>query len=137
MPGFIWALSPTLEWEDKTKFEKEKLVGRTQRENFKKAVEAGVKIAYGTDAGVYPHGGNAKQFRHMVEWGLTPMQSIRAATVSAADLLGWQDKVGSIAPGKMADIVAVVGDPLEDVTLLEKMVFVMKGGVVYKNQLSH
>ena len=68
----------------------------------------------------------------MVKWGLTPMQAIQAATVSAADLLGWQDKVGSIAPGKMADIVAVSGDPLEDVTLLEKMVFVMKGGVVYQ-----
>jgi imidazolonepropionase-like amidohydrolase len=115
--------------------EKEKLVGRTQRENFKKAVEAGVKIAYGTDAGVYPHGGNAKQFRHMVRWGLTPMQAIQAATVSASDLLGWQDKVGSIVPGKFADIIAVSGDPLEDVTVLEEIDFVMKGGVVYKNGL--
>ncbi len=79
--------------------EKEKLVGQTQRENFKKAVEAGVKIAYGTDAGVYPHGGNAKQFKHMVKWGLTPMQAIQSATVSAADLLGWQDRIGSITPG--------------------------------------
>jgi len=71
----------------------------------------------------------------MVKWGLTPMQAIQAATVSAADLLGWQDKVGSIAPGKMADIVAVSGDPLEDVTLFENVVFVMKGGVVHKNEL--
>ena len=117
--------------------EKEKLVGQTQRENFKKAVEAGVKIAYGTDAGVYPHGGNAKQFRHMVKWGLTPMQAIQSATVSAADLMGWQDKVGSISPGKMADIVAVSGDPLADVTLFENVVFVMKGGVVYRNQLEN
>jgi imidazolonepropionase-like amidohydrolase len=114
--------------------EKEKLVGRTQRENFKKAVEAGVKIAYGTDAGVYPHGGNAKQFRHMVQWGLTPMQAIQAATVSAADLLGWQDRLGSVTPGKLADIVAVSGDPLEDVTILENISFVMKGGVVYKDR---
>jgi len=115
--------------------EKEKIVGKTQRENFQKAVEAGVKIAYGTDAGVYPHGGNAKQFRHMVQWGLTPMQAIQAATISAADLLGWKDTVGSIAPGKYADIIAVSGDPLEDVTILENVVFVMKGGVVYKNRL--
>jgi imidazolonepropionase-like amidohydrolase len=114
--------------------EKEKLVGRTQRENFKKAVEAGVKVAYGTDAGVYPHGGNAKQFRHMVQWGLTPMQAIQAATVSAADLLGWQDRVGSITPGKLADIVAVAGDPLEDVTILENIAFVMKGGIICKNE---
>lgn len=71
----------------------------------------------------------------MVKWGLTPMQSIVTATVSAADLLGWEDRVGSISPGKLADIVAVSGDPLEDVTILEDVVFVMKGGVVYKYQL--
>jgi imidazolonepropionase-like amidohydrolase len=110
--------------------EKERLVGRTQRENFKKAVQAGVKVAYGTDAGVYPHGWNAKQFRHMVEWGMTPMQAIQSATVNAAELIGI-DTVGAIAAGRLADLVAVDGDPLADVTRLETMSFVMKDGVVY------
>jgi imidazolonepropionase-like amidohydrolase len=109
--------------------EKERKVGRLQRENFQKAVKAGVKQAYGTDAGVYPHGMNAKQFAHMVRWGMTPMQAIQSATVNAADLLGWP-MVGVIAPGKYADLVAVDGDPLKDVTLLEKIPFVMKGGEV-------
>jgi imidazolonepropionase-like amidohydrolase len=109
--------------------EKERKVGRLQRENFQKAVKAGVKQAYGTDAGVYPHGMNAKQFAHMVRWGMTPMQAIQSATVNAADLLGWP-MVGAIAPGKYADLVAVDGDPLKDVTLLEKIPFVMKGGEV-------
>jgi len=110
--------------------EKERLVGHTQRENFKKAVRAGVRVAYGTDAGVYPHGWNAKQFRHMVEWGMTPMQAIQAATVNAAELIGL-DSVGAIAPGRFADLVAVEGDALADVTRLESMSFVMKDGVVY------
>jgi len=111
---------------------KERMVGRTQRENFQKAAKAGVKLAYGTDAGVYPHGWNAKQFAHMVKWGLTPTQAIQTATVNAADLLGWNDKVGVIAPGAFADIIAVDGDPLKDVTEFERVKFVMKGGVVYK-----
>ena len=114
--------------------EKEKRVGRTQRENFQKAVKAGVKIAFGTDAGVYPHGWNGKQFAHMVRWGLTPMQAIQAATVNAADLLGWSDRIGAIEPGFYADIIAVKGDPLDDITELERVCFVMKGGVVYKNE---
>lgn len=113
---------------------KEKMVGKTQRESFAKAVKAKVKIAFGTDAGVYPHGWNAKQFKYMVQYGLTPMQAIQAATVNAADLLGWSSKVGSIAPGKYADIIAVQGNPLDNVTLLEHVSFVMKGGVVYKNE---
>ena len=112
--------------------EKERLVGRTQRENFQKAARAGVKIAYGTDAGVYPHGWNGKQFAHMVKWGLTPMHAIQAATTNAADLLGWNDRVGVIAPGAFADLIAVDGDPLKDVTELERVKFVMKGGTVYK-----
>ncbi len=115
--------------------DKERLVGRKQRENFKKAVAAGVKIAYGTDAGVYPHGFNARQFRHMVEWGMTPMQAIQSATIQAADLLGWQSKVGSVSAGRQADIIAVGGDPLKNVSALEKVAFVMKGGVVYKNEI--
>jgi len=128
---YILAEFSKLGYPDKI-IEKEKLVGRTQRENFQKAAKAGVKIAYGTDAGVYPHGWNAKQFAHMVKWGLTPMQAIQAATVNAADLLGWNDKVGVIAPGAFADIIAVDGDPLKDVTELERVKFVMKGGVIYK-----
>jgi imidazolonepropionase-like amidohydrolase len=109
--------------------EKERMVGRLQRENFQKTVKAGVKQAYGTDAGVYPHGMNGKQLAHMVRWGMTPMQAVQSATVNAADLLGWP-MVGAIAPGKYADLVAVDGDPLKDVTLLEKIPFVMKGGEV-------
>jgi len=115
---------------------KERLVGRTQRENFRRAVQAGARIAYGTDAGVYPHGWNGKQFRHMVQWGLTPMQAIQSATTQAADLLGWKDKVGQLAPGFYADLVAVPGDPLADITVLEKIPFVMKGGDVVKNEIA-
>jgi imidazolonepropionase-like amidohydrolase len=110
--------------------EKERSIGRLQRENFQKAVRAGVKAAYGTDAGVYPHGWNGKQFAHMVRWGMTPVQAIQSATVNAAELLGWSDRVGRIAPGYLADLVAVDGDPLKDVTLLEKVSFVMKDGRV-------
>ncbi len=114
--------------------DKERLVGQTQRDNFKKAVQAGVKIAYGTDAGVYPHGDNAKQFFYMVKYGLSPMKALQAATIYAADLIGAKDKIGSIAEGKFADLVAVSGNPLEDITLLEKKLhFVMKGGFIYKN----
>lgn len=112
---------------------KEKLVGQVQRESFRKAVQSGVKVAFGTDAGVYPHGWNAKQFKYMVKYGLTPMQAIQAATVNAADLLGWTGKVGSISQGKYADIIAVDANPLDDVRVLENVKFVMKGGVVYKN----
>lgn len=113
--------------------EKERMVGQQQREGFRKAAQAGVKIAFGTDAGVYPHGGNAKQFAYMVKYGLTPMQAIQSATVNAADLLGWSDQVGSLEPGHFADLIAVEGDPLKDVTTLEHVKFVMKGGQVIKN----
>jgi len=128
---YIIAEFSKLGYPDKI-IEKERMVGRTQRENFQKAARAGVKLAFGTDAGVYPHGWNAKQFAHMVKWGLTPTQAIQAATVNAADLLGWNDRVGVIAPGAFADVIAVDGDPLKDVTELERVKFVMKGGVVYK-----
>jgi imidazolonepropionase-like amidohydrolase len=114
--------------------EKERMVGQQQREGFRKAAQAGVKIAFGTDAGVYPHGGNAKQFAYMVKYGLTPMQAIQSATVNAADLLGWSDQVGSLEPGRFADLIAVEGEPLKDVTTLEHVKFVMKGGQVIKNQ---
>ena len=111
---------------------KEKLVGKLQRENFQKAVEAGVKIAYGTDAGVYPHGWNAKQFKWMTRFGLSPMGAIQAATVNAADLIGIKEKTGSIKAGKKADIIAVLANPIDDITSLEQVSFVMKNGVVYK-----
>lgn len=110
--------------------EKERKVGRLQRENFRKAVAAGVRIAYGTDAGVYPHGWNARQFAHMVRWGMTPMQAIQAATIRAAELIGWTETIGSLSPGKAADMIAVAGDPTQDVALLEQVVFVMKDGRV-------
>jgi len=113
--------------------EKEKKVGRLQRENFRKAFQAGAKMAFGTDAGVYPHGDNAKQFSKMVEWGMKPIDAIQAATLNAADLIGWKDKVGVIETGHFADIVAVKGDPLADVKVLEAPVFVMKGGAVARN----
>ena len=113
--------------------DKEKLIGRLQRENFQKAVKAGVNIAYGTDAGVYPHGWNAKQFFYMVKFGLTPMQAIQSATINAADLLDWKDKTGSITKGKLADIIAVESNPLDGITILEQVKFVMKDGIVYKN----
>lgn len=115
---------------------KERLVGRTQRENFRKAVQAGAKIAYGTDSGVYPHGWNGKQLAHMVRWGMTPMQAVQSATTSAADLLGWSTKVGRLAPGFFADLIAIRGDPLADQALFEQVAFVMKGGEIYKNQLT-
>jgi imidazolonepropionase-like amidohydrolase len=105
-----------------------------QREGFEKAVEAGVRIAYGTDSGIYPHALAARQFAYMVRHGMTPMQAIRSATIVAAEMMGWQDRVGSIAPGRFADVVAVEGDPLEDVGILERTSFVMKGGRVVKRE---
>ena len=116
--------------------DKEKMVGRTQRETFKKAVNAGVKMAFGTDAGVYPHGDNAKQFVTMVQWGMTPAQAIRTATQNSADLIGRSKDVGTIEVGKYADIIAVTGDPLQDVSTLQNVGFVMKGGTVYKDRIA-
>jgi imidazolonepropionase-like amidohydrolase len=104
------------------------------RKNIAHAFASGVKVAFGTDAAVYPHGRNAHEFAVMVRLGLTPLQAIQAATVNAADLLGWSGKVGSLEPGAWADIVAVDGDPVKDVTTLERVKFVMKGGEVVKNE---
>lgn len=115
--------------------EKEKLIGRLQRENFQRSVRGGARMAFGTDGGVYPHGDNAKQFAYMVRYGMTPMQAIRAATADAAELLGWKDRVGTVEPGRLADLIAVREDPLADVRALERVAFVMKGGVVVKNEL--
>jgi imidazolonepropionase-like amidohydrolase len=106
------------------------------RKNVARAFAAGVKVGFGTDAAVYPHGLNAHEFAVMVKLGLTPLQAIQAATINDADLLGWSDKVGTIESGKWADIVAVDGDPLADVTTLERVKFVMKGGEVVKNLYS-
>jgi len=103
-----------------------------QRAGFRKAFAAGVRIAYGTDSGIYPHGLNAMQLPYMVKYGMTPMQAIRSATLSAAQLMMWQDSVGSIVPGKYADIIAVEGDALADLRSFRKVAFVMKGGVVYQ-----
>ena len=116
--------------------EKEKKVGRLQRENFRHAWQSGARMAFGTDSGVYPHGDNAKQFAKMVEWGMKPMDAIQAATVKAADLIGWADKVGAIEVGHDADIIAVSGDPTSDVRLLESVKFVMKGGALVRNEFA-
>jgi imidazolonepropionase-like amidohydrolase len=112
---------------------KARTVVLTSRKNIAHAFARGVKVAFGTDAGVYPHGLNAREFAVMVQLGLTPLQSIQAATIHAADLLGWPDQTGAIEPGKWADLIAVDGDPLQDVTTLEHVKFVMKGGELVKN----
>jgi len=104
------------------------------RKNVAHAFASGVKVAFGTDAAVYPHGLNAHEFAVMVKLGMSPLQSIQAATINAADLLGWSDKIGGLEPGKWGDIIAVDGDPLLDVTTLEHVKFVMKGGEVVKNE---
>lgn len=111
---------------------KEKLVSKAQRDSFRKAVEAGVNMVFGSDAAIYPHGDNGKQFATMVQFGMTPMQAIQAATINSAALLQQQDRLGQIKPGFLADIIAVDGDPIEDITLLESVSFVMKDGKVYK-----
>jgi len=121
----------------KESLEKERMVGRKQRETFRAAVKAGVKMLFGTDAGVYPNGDNAKQFATMVTWGMTPMQAIQAATVTAGEALGRATDVGAIAVGRFGDLIAVAGDPLADVTLLQSVPFVMKGGEVVKQVALH
>ena len=109
-------------------------LGEMQRRNFTKAVRAGVKMSFGTDAGVCPHGINARQFAFMVKYGMTPMQAIQSATSKAADLLGRSNLLGSLQPGKYADIIAVSGNPLEDIRVLENVKFVMKEGKIYKQE---
>ncbi|MCA3256328.1 MAG: amidohydrolase family protein [Alphaproteobacteria bacterium] len=111
---------------------KDREIAQVQRDNFRKAVQAGVKMVYGTDAGVYPHDQVARQFAWMVRYGQTPMQAIQSATSVAAEALGRTADLGAIAPGRYGDIVAVAGDPTSDVRLLEKVAFVMKGGKVEK-----
>jgi len=105
---------------------------QVQRENFKRAHAAGVPIAFGTDVAIFPHGMNGIQFAYMVEWGMTPMQAIQAATSVAAHYMGWEDRVGAIEPGLLGDLVAVKGSPLDDISLLENIDAVVKGGLVFK-----
>ncbi len=111
--------------------DKERMVGLKQRQTFQRAVKAGVKMIFGTDAGVYPHGDNGKQFAKMVQWGMTPLQAIQAATLNASEALSRND-VGILQPGRYGDIVAVRGDPLRDVSLLEHVDAVVKGGDLVK-----
>jgi imidazolonepropionase-like amidohydrolase/predicted GIY-YIG superfamily endonuclease len=112
---------------------KEEAVAKVSFDNMAAAIRGGVKIAFGTDAAVYPHGLNARQFAMYVKMGMSPLQAIQSATINAADLLGWADRIGTIEPGKFADLIAVEGDPLQDITTLERVRFVMKGGQVVKS----
>lgn len=111
---------------------KEKEVGTIQRESFRKATQAGVKMVFGSDAAIYPHGDNGKQFSRMVKFGMTPMQSLQAATINSATLLKQDAELGQIKEGFLADIVAVDGDPIKNINVMENVSFVMKDGVVYK-----
>jgi imidazolonepropionase-like amidohydrolase len=128
-----WMLQegPRLGYSDEV-LQKTEMTNDAQRENFAKAVKAGVKIAFGTDSGIYPHGMNAKNLAFHVRFGQTPMEAIRSATVVSAELMGWEERVGSLQPGRFADLIAVEGDPIDDVTVLEDIAFVMKGGEVVK-----
>jgi imidazolonepropionase-like amidohydrolase len=112
---------------------KDQMIGDIQRRNFERALKAGVRMIYGTDAGIYPHGDNARQFAVMVRYGMTPMQAIQAATVNAADSMGLAGQVGELSVGAHADLIAVAEDPLADIRALERVSFVMKGGVVHRD----
>jgi len=128
-------MQQNMERSDVPEYSKQKMrwIASTAQQNVKKAFDAGVKVAFGTDAAVYPHGLNAGEFHVYVKLGMTPLAAIQTATINAADLLGWKDKVGALETGKWADVVAVDGDPTKDVTTLEHVKFVMKAGAVYKN----
>jgi imidazolonepropionase-like amidohydrolase len=123
------------------KIDLEKSGGKTTRvilheASFKKALAAGVKIAFGTDAGPFPHGTQAIEFEWMTRYGMSPLAAIQSATINGADLMGWADQIGAIEPGKFADIIAVSGDPLDDIKQLEHVKFVMKGGQVVRNDIT-
>ena len=124
---------PTLGYDDEV-IRKTVMTNDAQREGFARCVEAGVRIAHGTDSGIYPHGENARNLAYYVRFGLTPMQAIRSATRWSAELLGWQERVGAVAPGLLADLIAVPGDPTDDVRILEDVPFVMLGGEVVKDE---
>jgi len=105
---------------------------QVQRESFKRAQAAGVPLAFGTDVAIFPHGMNGIQFAYMVEWGMTPMQAIQAATSIAAHYMGWEDRVGAIETGLLGDLIAVKGNPLDDISILENVEVVVKGGLLFK-----
>jgi imidazolonepropionase-like amidohydrolase len=128
-------MQQNMERTDVPEYSKQKMrwIAAAAQQNVKKAFDAGVKVAFGTDAAVYPHGMNAGEFHVYVKLGMTPLAAIQTATINAADLLGWKDKVGALEPGKWADVVAVDGDPTKDITTLEHVKFVMKSGTVYKD----
>jgi imidazolonepropionase-like amidohydrolase len=132
--GAIWVEESEAEPKDAPAWKKEReaILRKGSPESFRKALAAGIRIAMGSDSSVLPHGENAKEIVWMASNGMTPIQAIRASTIDAAELLGWKDRIGSIAPGKLADLVGVAGNPLQDITAVERVVFVMKGGVVYK-----
>lgn len=129
-------MQQNMEHNDVPEFSKQKMrmVALAAQQNVKKAFDAGVKVAFGTDAAVYPHGLNAGEFHVYVKLGMTPLAAMQTATINAADLLGWTNQVGTLETGKWADMIAVEGDPTKDVTTLEHVKFVMKGGAVYKNE---
>jgi imidazolonepropionase-like amidohydrolase len=116
--------------------EKAARIGPLIQDSFKRAYAGGVKIAFGTDSGVSTHGENAREFGYMVEAGMPPMEAILSATKHAADLLDASETIGSIQAGRFADVIAVAGNPLQDITELQRVIFVMKGGVVYKERAS-
>ena len=120
---------------DEENLNKERQVSKKQRDSFNRAVKAGVNMVFGTDAAIYPHGDNAKQFSRMVEFGMTELQAIQAATINSAKLLKMNNKLGQLEAGFAADIIALKGNPLENITELEHIPFVMKAGQVYKNDL--
>jgi len=131
-------MQANLERSNVPEFSKQKMrdVAAAAQINVKKAISAGVKVAFGTDAAVYPHGLNAGEFHVYVKLGMTPLAAIQTATINAADLLGWTKSVGTVEVGKWADLIAVDGDPTKDVTTLEHVKFVMKGGTVYRDAYS-
>src|SRR4029077_12320933 len=110
-------------------------VAEVSEPSFRRALAAGVKIAFGSGVGPFPHGTQTKEFEYLVKFGMTPLQAIRAATIDAATLMGWNDRIGSVEPNKFDALVAVEGDPTHDITELERVKFVMKGGHVFKNEL--
>ncbi|HKS81611.1 MAG TPA: amidohydrolase family protein [Candidatus Acidoferrales bacterium] len=135
----IWYVPTLYVYEGDTRREDEGASGGTvsrasvHEVSFRKALAAGVKIAFGTDAGPFPHGTQAKEFEYLTKFGMSPLAAIQTATINAADLMGWSDRVGAIEPGKFADVIAVEGNPLDDITQLERVKFVMKGGQIVRN----
>jgi imidazolonepropionase-like amidohydrolase len=138
----IWFVPTLYVYEGETRKEDEALSGgkvsraSLHEPSFRKAVAAGVKIAFGTDAGPFPHGTQAIEFEYMTRFGMSPLAAIQAATIKAAELMSWSDRVGTIEPGKFADLIAVDGDPLADVTQLEHVKFVMKGGTIVRSDFA-